>query len=107
MAENQTKQHLRAKQRLVKELENITDPEKQIVIYDYQNGDRIIVKRKDILSFGYSDFSDKSYLSFVLPFMPDGGIIEYKTYSRTTPIVKSGETLHNFTIDKDVDIYAL
>jgi len=107
MADNQTTQRLWAKQRLVKEIENITDPEKTVVIYDRQLGDRVTVKRKDITAFEYSEFSDKSYLSFVLPFMPDGGVIEYKTYSRATPIVKSGETLHNFVVDKDVDIYAL
>lgn len=75
-----------------------------IRIYDRYNEDVIDVKRKDIISIQSSKFSDTTTISFVLPFGPNNSIIEYDTYSRRTPVIKSGEVLHNFILDKDVDL---
>lgn len=75
-----------------------------IRIYDHYLCDVIDVKRKDIISINSSELSDTIAISFVLPFGENNSIITYNTYSRRTPVVKSGEVLHNFILDKDVDL---
>ncbi len=105
MADNQTKQRLRKRQKIVKQIENVTDPDAKIRIVDYYNGDSFVIRRGDIKEFGYSQFDDVSYISFVLPFADDGKSIVYNTYSKRKPQIKSGEILPRFVVDKDTEIY--
>lgn len=107
MAHNQTTQRLRKKQKIVKEIENTTDPDAKVRIVDYYNADSFVIRRDDIKGFSYSQFDDTSYISFVLPFADDGKPIIYNTYSKRTPQIKSGEILPRFAIDKNTDIYLI
>lgn len=93
-------------QKEVMRIEKIQNPEQKIKIEDFLNGDIIIIKRGDIKRFSYPEFSKNAYIDFVLPFV-DGKTIEYHTYSKRNKIIKSGEILHGFCIDKDVEIYAI
>lgn len=90
-------------QQNIMRIEKIQNPEQKIKIQDNINGDIFIISRGDIKRFGYSECSKNAYIDFVLPFV-DGKEIRYNTYSRRNPIVKSGEILFGFCIDKDVDI---
>lgn len=93
-------------QKDVMRIEKIQNPKQKIKIEDHLNMDTIIIKREDIKRFSYPEFSKNAYIDFVLPFV-DGQEIEYHTYSRRNNIIKSGELLHGFCIDKDVDIYPI
>lgn len=91
-------------QKQVMRIEKIQNPEQKIKIEDHLNGDIIIIKRGDIKRFSYPECSKNAYIDFVLPF--DNGVtIEYHTYSKRNKIIKSGEILHGFCIDKDVEIF--
>lgn len=93
-------------QQEVKRIEKIQNPEQEIKIIDYINADTIIVKREDIKNFSYPEYSKNAYIDFILPFQ-NGKEVEYHTYSKRNKIIKSGELLHGFCIDKDVEIYPI
>ncbi len=91
-------------QKEVMRIEKIQNPEQTIKIVDHYNNDVITIKRGDIKKFGYPECSKNAYIDFVLPF-ENGQEIIYHTYSKRNRIVKSGELLMGFCIDKDVEIY--
>ena len=91
-------------QKEVMRIEKIQNPEQTIKIIDHYNADTIAIKRGDIKRFSYPECSKNAYIDFVLPF-ENGREIIYHTYSKRNRVVKSGELLTSFCIDKDVEIY--
>lgn len=91
-------------QKEVMRIEKIQNPEQIIKIIDRYNGDVITIKRSDIKQFSYPECSKNAYIAFILPF-EDGREIIYHTYSKRNRVVKSGELLTGFCIDKYVEIY--
>ena len=90
-------------QKNVMSIEKIQNAEQRIKIIDNINNDIFIINRRDIRGFSYPKDSQNAYIDFVLPFV-NGLEMKYHTFSRKKPIVKSGEILSNFCIDKDVNI---